>query len=77
VSKVKVKEGTICCIVDGLCSTQRVLDVAMQQQQKKTPWPESASELYRPSDRRLSAKLVPTLADRGCCVVSATGSHGR
>jgi hypothetical protein len=24
-----------------------------------TPWPESASELYRPSDRRLSAKLVP------------------
>jgi hypothetical protein len=23
---------------------------------KKTPWPESASELYRPSDRRLSAK---------------------
>jgi hypothetical protein len=28
-------------------------------------------ELYRPSDRRLSAKLVPTLADRGCCVVSA------
>jgi hypothetical protein len=29
-------------------------------------------ELYRPSDRRLSAKLVPTLADRGCRVVSAT-----
>jgi hypothetical protein len=26
---------------------------------KKTPWPESASELYRPSDRRLSAKLMP------------------
>jgi hypothetical protein len=24
------------------------------------------------SDRRLSAKLVPTLADRGCRVVSAT-----
>jgi hypothetical protein len=23
------------------------------------------SELYRPSDRRLSGKLVPTLADRG------------
>jgi hypothetical protein len=29
-----------------------------------TPWPESASELYRPSDRRLSAKLVATFADR-------------
>jgi hypothetical protein len=27
---------------------------------KKTPWPQSASELYRPSDRRLSAKLVST-----------------
>jgi hypothetical protein len=39
---------------------------------KKTPWLESASELYRPSDRRLSAKLVPTLAIRGCRVVSAT-----
>jgi hypothetical protein len=25
-----------------------------------TPWPQSASDLYRPSDRRLSAKLVPT-----------------
>jgi hypothetical protein len=25
-----------------------------------TPWPQFASELYRPSDRRLSAKLVPT-----------------
>jgi hypothetical protein len=29
------------------------------------PGPESASELYRPGDRRLSAKLVPTFADRG------------
>jgi hypothetical protein len=28
-------------------------------------WPESASELYRPSDRRLSAKSVPAFADRG------------
>jgi hypothetical protein len=28
-----------------------------------TPWPESAKELYRPSDHRLSAKLVPTFAD--------------
>jgi hypothetical protein len=36
----------------------------------RTPWPESASELYGPRDRRLSAKLVPTFADRGCHVVS-------
>jgi amino acid permease len=27
-----------------------------KQQTKQTPWSESASELYRPSDRRLSAK---------------------
>jgi hypothetical protein len=35
------------------------------------------SELYRPSDRRLSAKLVRILADRGCRVVRATNPHGR
>jgi hypothetical protein len=44
---------------------------------KKTPWPESASELYRQSDRRLSTKLVPNFADRGCRVVSATHPYGR
>jgi hypothetical protein len=27
-----------------------------KQTKKQTPWPESESELYRPSDRRLSAK---------------------
>jgi hypothetical protein len=42
-----------------------------------TPWPQSASELYRPSDRRLLAKLVPTFADTECRMVSATDSHGR
>jgi hypothetical protein len=30
-----------------------------------TPWSESASELYRPSDRRLSAKWLPTFVDKG------------
>jgi hypothetical protein len=29
------------------------------------------------TDRRLSAKLVPTFADRGCHVVSAPNPHGR
>jgi hypothetical protein len=29
------------------------------------------------SDRRLTAKLVPTFADRGCRVISATDPHGR
>jgi hypothetical protein len=42
-----------------------------------TPCPESASELYRPSDRRLLMKLMPTFADRGCHVVSVMDSYGR
>jgi hypothetical protein len=40
-------------------------------------WPESASELYRPSDRRLSAKLVPTTADRASQMVTVTDPYGR
>jgi hypothetical protein len=40
-------------------------------------WSESVSELYRPSDRRLSAKLAPTFADRGCHVVAVTDPYGR
>jgi hypothetical protein len=44
---------------------------------KKTPWSESASELYRPSDRRLPAKWLPTFADRGSHVVSVTDPYGR
>jgi hypothetical protein len=43
---------------------------------KKTPWPESLSELYRSRGRRLSAKLVPTFADRGCHVISAMNPYG-
>jgi hypothetical protein len=35
------------------------------------------SELYRPIDRSLSAKLVPTFADRGCRVFSVTELYGR
>jgi hypothetical protein len=42
----------------------------------KTLWPESASELYRLGDRRLSAKLVSTFAHRGCHVVSVTDPYG-
>jgi hypothetical protein len=43
----------------------------------KTLFLESASKLYRGSDCRLSAKLVPTFADRGYYVVSAMDSYGR
>jgi hypothetical protein len=38
---------------------------------------ESAIELYLTSDRRLSAKLTPIFADRGCHVVSVTDPYGR
>jgi hypothetical protein len=40
-----------------------------------TPWSEPVSELYRPSNRRLSAKLVPTFAARECYVVSLTDPY--
>jgi hypothetical protein len=42
----------------------------------KTPWPEAASELYRPSNRRLLGKLVPTLADGGCHVIGMMDPYG-
>jgi hypothetical protein len=42
---------------------------------EKNSWPESASELYCLSDRCLSAKLVPTFADKGCQRV--TDPYGR
>jgi hypothetical protein len=44
---------------------------------RKTPWPQSASELYRPRDHHLPAKLVLTFADRECHMVSATDSYIR
>jgi hypothetical protein len=45
--------------------------------QQQTLWPESESELYQPSNRRLSAKIVPTFADIGCHVVSITDPYDR
>jgi hypothetical protein len=36
-----------------------------------------AEELYRPSDRHLQEKLVTTLVDKGCHVISVTDSYGR
>jgi hypothetical protein len=48
-----------------------------KNKKKKTPWSESASELYRPSDRRLLAKRLPTCAERGCHAVSVTDPYGR
>jgi hypothetical protein len=48
-----------------------------QQTNKQTPWSESTNELYRPSDRRLSVKWLPTFADRVRHVVSVTDTYGR
>jgi hypothetical protein len=53
------------------------LNSIKKKKKKKTPWSESASELYRPGDRRLSAKFVQTLADKGCHVVNVTDPYGR
>jgi hypothetical protein len=50
---------------------------AVQLNNNKTPWPESATELYRHNDNRLLAKLVPTFADGGCHLVSVTDSYVR
>jgi hypothetical protein len=35
----------------------------------RTPWTESASELYRPSESRFSSNLVLIFVDRECHVV--------
>jgi hypothetical protein len=45
--------------------------------QKQTPWPQPDNKLNPPSDRRLSTKLVPTFAYRGCRVVRTTDPYGR
>jgi hypothetical protein len=60
---------TFICI--NLCCFQYIY-IYIQYMYIYNLWPESASELYRPSGSRLSAKLVPTFADTGCHVVSMT-----
>jgi hypothetical protein len=42
-----------------------------------TPWPGSANDLYRPSDRRLSAKLVSPSADTGVAWSARRIPYGR
>jgi hypothetical protein len=53
--------------LNGLVYNLKLVFIYLQIKKKlknKTPWPQSASELYRPSDRRLSAKLMPTFKER-------------
>jgi hypothetical protein len=47
----------------AICWSTYFAVIYSNNNKKRTPWPESASKVYGPSDRRLSAKLVPTFAD--------------
>jgi hypothetical protein len=59
------------------CSVRSLSQDILLFLKEGTPWPESASKLYRLSDRRLSAKLLPTFEVWGCHVVSTTDPYGR
>jgi hypothetical protein len=62
------------CSIPGSChiiSSVKIFSSAPCSQSR--PYKRSP-QLYRPSDRRLSAKLVLTFADRGCHVASVTDS---
>jgi hypothetical protein len=73
-----VKGGRFLYYCEGRAMLRKSVQFPFQQQQtKQTLRPESASELCRPSDRLLSAKLVPTFADRGCHMVSVTDPYCR
>jgi hypothetical protein len=54
-----------------------ITDCSVRKRSIKTPLSQSVSELYQPSDRRLSANLVPTSADRGCHLVNVTDPYCR
>jgi hypothetical protein len=63
--------------VKGLRKLTNELPITAYYYEKQTPWPESANKLYRPIDLSLSAKLVPTFADKGCRVISVVDPYGR
>jgi hypothetical protein len=74
------KAGRLCCRSVSAVSNYCLTTISEQTEhftRSKTPWSESASELYRPTDRRLSAKWLPNCADRGCHVVCVTDPSGR
>jgi hypothetical protein len=64
---------------ENVTSRESVDEEIKENAWAQTPWPESASELYRRRDSRLSATLVPTSAVRGggghvVCVTDPYGS---
>jgi hypothetical protein len=60
----------ICCTVSQNCKL-------VNKTNKRTPWL-LVCKRTKPNERpRQPANLVPTFADRRCCVVRATDSYGR
>jgi hypothetical protein len=57
-------------------SEDQFMTLSRREKETKTPRPQSASELYRPSDHP-SENLVPTFADRRSRVVCVTDPYGR
>jgi hypothetical protein len=55
---------------------KKKIKFVLMKKERKTPWPESTSKLYRPRDCRLSVKIVPTFADRWCHEVSVMDPSG-
>jgi hypothetical protein len=51
---------TTSMIISALCHLTVLYEQKSRIHKKILPSPQSASELYRPSDGRLSSKLVPT-----------------
>jgi hypothetical protein len=76
-----LKTETICTLktwatmpISTWCKDPRVGSTSIKNHHTHS---ESASELYRLSDRHLSEKLVPTFEDREWHVVSVTDPHDR
>jgi hypothetical protein len=66
--------GTLLAAPEELFFQQRLPETKKLNSVAFSP---QANYTDQPSDRRFSAKLVPTFADRGCRVVSATDPYGR
>jgi hypothetical protein len=77
----KLGSGGICFKIIHEFSQQAEIEshssITIRTKGHESPWSESASELYWPSDRLLSAKIVPTSANTVCHVVSVTDSYDR
>jgi hypothetical protein len=58
------KPGLICFNFESAGSIRAYIYIYIYIYINWSSWPESISELYRPSDRRLSAKIIRTFAER-------------